>query len=190
MTVPLSSMELFRLLYHIVLVLLTLLPTALFSAASGSCFFSKKAQMNRLSTTCSAPYRRHIVRDKLVNIVQLRIFFCCWKLEENKTGRNLKQLKTELKGKFGGVLHIKGELLYSFLGFLFWFWTPIEQLNTTDWTIKSVDLQKAVTRALSLPCIFCILSKRSVLVNNSSHFPSSAHASTLSCTHNPFTDTK
>ncbi len=30
--------------------------------------------------------------------------------------------------------------IYSFSGLLFWFWTPIEQLHTTDWTVKSVDL--------------------------------------------------
>ncbi len=37
--------------------------------------------------------------------------------------------------------------------------TPIAQLNSTDRTVKSVDLQKTVTRALSLPCVFCVLSK-------------------------------
>ncbi len=52
----------------------------------------------------------------------------------------------------------KGELFHSFPGLSFWFWTPIEQLKTTDWTVKSADLQKTVTRALSLPSIFCILS--------------------------------
>ncbi len=47
----------------------------------------------------------------------------------------------------------------------FWvfnFWTPIEQLDTTDQTIKSVDLKKTVPPALCLPTINCILSKWSV----------------------------
>ncbi len=39
---------------------------------------------------------------------------------------------------------------YKFLGLWFGFWTPLEQLDTTDRTIKSVDLQKTVTRAFSL----------------------------------------
>ncbi len=44
-----------------------------------------------------------------------------------------------------------------FRGLLFWFWTPIEQLNTTDQTVKSVDFQTTVTRALSL-CVFSTFS--------------------------------
>ncbi len=40
----------------------------------------------------------------------------------------------------------------------------MEQLETTDRTEKSIDLQKIVTRALSLPSISCVLSKWSVSV--------------------------
>ncbi len=42
-----------------------------------------------------------------------------------------------------------GERLYSFLNLSFWFWTRIEQLNTTEWAIKSVDLLKTVTVTFS-----------------------------------------
>ncbi len=45
---------------------------------------------------------------------------------------------------------------YSFVGL--WFWTPIEQRDTIDRMIKSVELQRTVTHAPCLPCIFCILS--------------------------------
>ncbi len=58
----------------------------------------------------------------------------------------------------------------------------LERLDTTDQIIKSVDLQKIVPRALCLLSVFCILSKRSVLVNPPP-FP-------CRCTHNPITDKK
>ncbi len=51
---------------------------------------------------------------------------------------------------------------FGVIGSLIWFWTPIEQLDRTDHTVNSVDIQKTVTRAPSIPCIFCILSKWSV----------------------------
>ncbi len=64
----------------------------------------------------------------------------------------------------GGIEPQTLKKTYSFLGIWFWFWTHIEQLDKIDWTVKSVDLQKTVTHALSLPSVFCILTKRSVSV--------------------------
>ncbi len=77
--------------------------------------------------------------------------------------------------------------IISFSGLCFWFWTPVEQLVTTYQTVKTVDTQKTVTRTLSLPSIFCILSNGQCQLL----LPLSLMcASTLRCTHNSFTDTK
>ncbi len=59
------------------------------------------------------------------------------------------------------VLRFKEDILYSFWGLWLRFWNPMEQLDTTDQRVKSADLQKIVTRALCLPSVFWILSKRS-----------------------------
>ncbi len=88
-----------------------------------------------------------------------------------EVGESLKGWSSTPISMVGHISIIKGKLLYPFSGLSFWFWTPI---NTIDQTIKSVDIQKTVTCALSLPCISCILSKRSVSVNYSSPFPSCA----------------
>ncbi len=47
--------------------------------------------------------------------------------------------RSERKEIFGLAV-FKEDILFSFSGLWFWFWTCIKQLNTTDWTVKSVDL--------------------------------------------------
>ncbi len=58
----------------------------------------------------------------------------------------------------GAKSYFREDILY-----IYRFWTPIEQLDSVNQAVKSVDLQKTVTRALCRP-FFCILSKRSVSV--------------------------
>ncbi len=83
------------------------------------------------------------------------------------------------------LVDIKEDILYSFSGL--WFWTPVEQRDASDWTVKSVDLQKTVT----WPSVFLLFSalSKTVCVSHPSPFPSSVRASSLHCIQNPFTET-
>ncbi len=102
--------------------------------------------------------------------------------------RNLKWMRLNKNSKGSKHLHISTwRSRHCEKQLWFWFCTHIEHFDTTDHTVKSVDLQKIVTRALCLP------SPAFSVEAYSSPFPPLCMPSAPWCTHNPFcliTDTK
>ncbi len=102
-----------------------------------------------------------------LSLLQKRMCFVIkWRVNPNPnpTSEHFQLFFTKINWLKQWPRNFKEETLHSFLGVWFWFWTRSEQLDTIDLVVKSVDLQKTVTCALCLPCIFCILSKQSVSV--------------------------
>ncbi len=75
--------------------------------------------------------------------------------------RQVKQVDSARKFIAHIVLYCQRRHILIF-GSLILILTPVEQLDTVDKTVNSVDLQTSVTHALPLLFIFYIVSKRSV----------------------------
>ncbi len=105
-------------------------------------------------------------------------------LQKNNTATTTSLNWELIKAALINSFILEEAILYSFWGL--WFWTPTKQINTTDWTVKSVVFRKLWLKP-SLFLLFSALSQNSLC---QLLLPLSFIPSTLGCTHNPFTDTK